>query len=658
MTDMELQSVNALRMLAADAVQAADSGHSGMPLGAAPMAYELFARHLNFDPNEPDFFDRDRFVLSAGHGSALLYALLHLFGYGLSADELRAFRRPGSRTPGHPEYGRTPGVETSTGPLGQGIANAVGMAIAEAHLAARFNRPNAPLIDHFTYVLAGDGCMMEGIENEAASLAGALKLNKLIVLYDSNDITIEGGTAPVFCEDVCARHRALGWHAETVADGNDIDAIGAAIARAKKCGKPALIEVKTRIGYGSPLEGSAEAHGAPLGAENIGLTRKKLGWTAAPFTVPDGVRARTAELLNEKARFIAERRRTAAAYRAEYPALYREFESFLSGAGVRALTENPPSGLFDTPDKADATRNISGLILGRIADALPNLIGGSADLAPSNKSYLKGKGDFSAADRTGRNLHFGVREHAMAAVCNGISLHGGLLPYCATFFVFSDYMKGAMRLSALMNIPVLYILTHDSIGVGEDGPTHQPIEQLTALRAVPGFKVWRPCDGHETAAAYLSALSGTEPAALVLSRQTLPVAGGTVADAAKGGYILSEAGKAVPDALLLASGGEVGVALSAQALLRTAGVEARVVSMPCMEVFERQSPEYKEAVLPRGVRKRAAVEAGSPDGWYKYVGLDGAVVGMSTFGESAPSGFLFEKYGFTAKNIAETVIKL
>lgn len=649
MNNIALKSINAIRMLSVDAIQKANSGHPGLPLGAAPMAYELWANHMTHNPKNPKFFNRDRFVLSAGHGSMLLYSLLHLFGYGLDIEDIKNFRQLNSKTPGHPEYGHTQGVETTTGPLGQGIANAVGMAIAESMLAARFNKEGFNIVDHYTYVIAGDGCMMEGIESEAASLAGTLKLGKLIVLYDSNNISIEGNTDIAFTEDVAARHKAQGWDVQFVKDGTDLAEIDKAIQAAKAVtDKPSLIVVKTQIGYGSPLAGTADCHGAPLGEENVKKTREALGWDYPPFEVPQEVYEHFRQLAKRGEEAEAQWNKLVEQYKEKYPQDYEEF--------VKTIENKIPNleniqSLWEFADKPDATRNSSGVVLNKLADILPNLVGGSADLAPSTKTYLKNKGSYSAANRSGRNLHYGVREHAMAAISNGIYLHGGFNVFCSTFFVFSDYMKNAMRLSALMNIPVIYVLTHDSIGVGEDGPTHQPIEQLISLRAVPNLKVFRPADAQETAAAYVSALSGTSPTAIILSRQNLPQVCKDGRKALKGGYVLSDC-DGQPDVILIASGSEIEVVLKAQALLKEEGVKARVVSMPCMEVFDAQSQEYKESVLPSSVRARVAVEAGSSYSWHKYTGLDGKVVGIDCFGASAPANKLFELYGFTPQNVA------
>ncbi len=649
MTAIDQLCVNAIRILSAEGVQAANSGHPGLPMGAAPMAYTLWAKHLRHNPADPQWVDRDRFVLSAGHGSMLMYSLLHLFGYGLTTEDLKQFRQLGSRTPGHPEHGHTVGVETTTGPLGQGIANAVGFAMAEARLAAEFNREGFPVVDHYTYALCGDGCMMEGISSEASSLAGTLGLGKLIVLYDDNDISIEGNTDTAFAEDVPARYRAYGWQVIIVEDGNDIDAISAALEEAKADTQhPSLVVVRTQIGYGCPAkQGKASAHGEPLGADNLLATKKNLGWPSSPaFYVPEEVTAAMETLRKSLAARQTQWEALFASYCEAYPEMAIRWKAFFEGK-LPDLWNDPDFFSFSKPD---ATRNSSGTVLNRLAALLPNMFGGSADLAPSNKSDMKGVPYFSREDRKGSNIHFGVREHAMAAICNGIALHGGLRPYCATFFVFSDYMKHAMRLSALMGLTLPYILTHDSIGVGEDGPTHQPIEQLAGLRSIPGMTVYRPADGVETAAAWLYAMEHHGPTALVLTRQNLPLYGETAKKARYGAYILSNSQKETPDLLLLASGSEVELAMKTQSALWEQGVDARVVSMPSWEVFEAQSDEYKESVLPRAVRARLAIEAASPFGWHKYVGLDGDVLCMEGFGASGPADKLFEKFGFTVEN--------
>ena len=651
----EQMVVNAIRILSAEAVQKANSGHPGMPMGAAPAAYAVWGKQMHHNPADPKWFNRDRFVLSSGHGSMLMYSLLHLFGYGLTIEDLKQFRQFGSKTPGHPEYGHTVGVETTTGPLGQGIANAVGMAMAEKHLAAKFNREGYPVVDHYTYCILGDGCMMEGISHEACSLAGTLKLNKLIALYDDNEISIEGSTDIAFREDVPARFRAYGWNVIDVKNGNCFEKVDAAIRLAKDSDKPSLIVCHTAIGYGSPKAGQASVHGEPLGEENLEATKKNLGWPETePFAVPACVYEQTGEAARRGAEAQKEWNELFAKYDKKYPELKKEWDVWFSDELPVDLLNDKDFWAFEGKS---ATRNSSGVVLNRLAERVPNLFGGSADLAPSNKSNMKGKGDFSAETPEGNNIHFGVREHAMAAICNGIRLHGGLRPYCATFFVFSDYMKNAMRMSAIMGLNVPYILTHDSIGVGEDGPTHQPIEQLAGLRAMPGLTVFRPADSKEVAAGWVAAMTGDAPVALVLTRQDLPLYEKSGADALKGGYVLSDC-EGTPDVLLMASGSEVEQCMRAQELLKAEGVKARVISMPSFELFEAQSDEYKESVMPANVRARVAVEAAATFGWHKYVGLDGAVIGLDRFGASAPYKLLFQEFGFTAENVAATAKKV
>ncbi len=650
------KTINTIRVLAADTVQKANSGHPGAPMGMAPMAYAVWAQAMKHNPKNPLWKDRDRFVLSSGHASALLYTLLHLFGYGLPMEELQSFRQWGSKTPGHPEYGHTVGVETTTGPLGQGIANAVGFAMAETMLAAKFNKPGFEVVDHYTYCFCGDGCMMEGISGEASSLAGTLKLSKLILLYDDNEISIEGDTDIAMREDVGKRYEAYGWHVQHVADGNDVDQIAAAIQAAKADERPSLIVVPTTIGYGCPQKaGKASAHGEPLGADNVKAAKEFLGMPAESFYVLPEVYAYLSGVAQKGAEAETAWNKLFEDYKAAYPGLAAEWDAWFA----KALPENALAGedLWQFPEKM-ATRNTSGEMINRLASRLPNLVGGSADLAPSTKTLIKNGGDYSAENRAGRNLHFGVREHAMAAVSNGLALHGGLHVYCATFFVFSDYMKNAMRLSAIMKAPVIYVLTHDSIGVGEDGPTHQPIEQLAGLRAIPGLHVFRPADGPETAAGWIGALRSGMPTCLVLTRQDLPKQPGSGEKAFKGGYILSDSEKPLPDVILLASGSEVAPMMGAQKLLKEEGIDARVVSMPCMELYDSQTAAYKESVLPNAVRARVAMEAGSSMPWYRYVGLDGAALCIDHFGASAPAGKLFEEYGFTAANAAATAKKL
>lgn len=655
MNDIQQLTVNSIRVLSAEAIDKANSGHPGLPLGCAAIGYTLFANNLVHNPKDPKFVNHDRFVLSAGHGSMLLYSLLHLFGYGLTMDDLKSFRQVGSLTPGHPEHGHTVGVETSTGPLGQGIANAVGFAVAESMLAARFNKDDIKLVDHYTYALCGDGCMMEGIESEAASLAGTWKLGKLIVLYDSNHITIEGNTDIAFTEDVGKRHEAQGWQVLKVADGEDIDAINKAIKKAKKeTEKPSLIIITTKIGHGSAKEGSADSHGAPLGSAVTEEMKKNLGYNYPPFTVPQEVYDHTAAIAAKLARVERKWKRLAREYKAKYPDDYAAFVAAMDGK-LPDLADM--DSLWEKPTKPDATRNSSGAVLNKIASLVPGLVGGAADLAPSTKTYLKGLGDYGAANRGGRNMHFGIREHAMSAITNGMQLHGGLTAFCSTFFVFSDYMKNGMRMSAIMDLPVIYTLTHDSIGVGEDGPTHQPIEQLAALRTMPNMRVFRPADYAETVAAYVTALKSKCPTSIVCSRQNLVQLENSGRDALRGGYIADDCdGK--PDLILIATGSEVGLAIEAKKILAAEGKKVRVVSMPCCEIFDAQSAAYRDKVLPKSVRARVAVEAGCTQTWFRYVGLDGAVVGIDTFGESGPADKLMVKYGFTPEHVAEVARNL
>ncbi len=654
MQDVKQLTINAVRVLSATAVQKAKSGHPGMPLGAAPIGYSVYT-NMVYNPKDSKFDNRDRFVLSAGHASMLVYSLNYLFGHGLKKEELSTFRQIGSRTAGHPEHNVCPGVETSTGPLGQGIANAVGMALAESYLANKFNREGFDIVDHYTYCLCGDGCMQEGIENEAASLAGTLKLGKLIVIYDDNDISIEGSTDPVFSEDVGKRHEAMGWQVIKVKDANDLMALNRAIKKAKaETQKPSLIIVKSTIGFGSPLANNEACHGAPLGEENVTALRNTLGWEYPDFEVPEDVFKHCKKFGTKGKKAQKAWKELFKAYAEKYPELANEYTSWMKNE-YSDLVNNQNLWAFD---KDDATRGYSGTVLNKLADLIPNLIGGSADLAPTNKSIMKSRGDFTAENRSGSNLHFGVREHAMSAITNGIALHGGLTTYCATFAVFSDYMKHAMRMSAIMELPVTYILTHDSIGIGEDGPTHQPIEHLATYRAMPDMKVYRPADGIETTAAWISAVTGKQPTCLFLSRQTLPRLEGTSKDALKGGYIVCDSDKKVPDVILMATGSELELAIKAKHELKTYDVDARVVSMPCMEEFEKQSEKYKESVLPANVRARVAIEAGSKDCWYKYVGLDGKVIGMDSFGTSAPAKVLFPYYGFTVENIVQHAMKV
>jgi len=660
---LEESCINTIRMLAADAVQKAKSGHPGMPMGAAAMAFVLWTRFLKHNPGNPAWPDRDRFVLSAGHGSMLLYALLHLTGYDLALEDLQQFRQWESRTPGHPEHGHTAGVETTTGPLGQGFATAVGMAIAERWLAAQFNRPGHTLVDHYTYAIVSDGDLMEGVTSEAASLAGHLGLGKLVYLYDDNKISIDGSTELAFTEDVGRRFEAYHWHVQRLADGNDLDAVDGAIRAAQaETARPSLIMCRTHIGFGSPhKQDTNKAHGEPLGEEELKLTKQKLGWPESPtFLVPDEVRKEFRKVVERgKAREAGWQQRFEA-YAAAFPADAARWEQFLSGqlpAGWdAALPKYAPS------DPAVATRAVSGKVIQAVYSKLGNLVGGSADLAPSNNTYVPDGGEFQAGSPGGRNFRFGVREHAMGAIANGMALHGGLRPYVATFLVFSDYMRPAIRLAALMGAPVIYIFTHDSIGLGEDGPTHQPIEHVMALRAIPGLRVIRPADATETVEAWRAALTHRGPTCLILTRQNLPIldrtgeqTGGGVE---RGAYVLAEPTRGKPQVILIATGSEVEVAIGAQKMLQEGGVGARVVSMPSWELFEAQPQEYRDAVLPPAVTTRLAVEAGSPLGWFKYVGLQGDVVGMMRFGASAPAKILFERFGFTPANVAARAMKL
>ena len=656
--NIEEMSVNAIRVLSADAIQKANSGHPGLPLGTAPVAYELFAKHMNYNPHNPDWVNRDRFVLSGGHGSMLLYSLFHLFGIGnLSLEEVKNFRQFGSLTPGHPEYGHTVGVEATTGPLGQGMAMAVGMAMAEAHLSSVFNKEGFPVVDHYTYVLGGDGCMMEGISSECFSLAGTLGLSKLIVFYDSNNISIEGSTDIAFTEDVVTRFKAFGFQTIEVEDGNDLEAIGKAIEEAKADKtRPSLIKVNTLIGYGCPAkQGKASAHGEPLGVDNVAALKENINWPCkGDFEVPKEVYDHYKELADNMAKAEDKWNELFAAYVEKYPEMKELWDNYFDGYDMSDLFNSDE--YWAKGDKPEATRSTSGTILNMIKKAMPNLIGGSADLAPSNKTNMKDAGDFSKDNYAGTNLHFGVREQAMAAIGNGLALHGGLKAFVATFFVFSDYVKPMARLSALMKLPLTYVFTHDSIGVGEDGPTHEPIEQLAAFRSLPDFTVFRPCDRTETAAAWMYAVENEcGPTGLVLTRQNLPQMEGSSKDALKGGYVIAESEKAVPDAIIIASGSEVSLAVNAKEELKKSGIDVRVVSMPSMELFDKQSAEYKESVLPNAVRKRVAVEALSDFGWYKYVGLDGRVIAMEGFGSSGPAATLFEHFGFTVDNVVKTV---
>ncbi len=656
MSNIDTMSVNAIRVLSADGIQKANSGHPGLPLGSAAMAYELWAKHMRHNPANPKWPNRDRFILSGGHGSMLLYSLLHLFGYGLTIEDLKNFRQENSLTPGHPEYGHTVGVEATTGPLGAGMAMAVGMAMGEAHLAAKFNKDGYPVVDHYTFVLGGDGCMMEGISSESMSLAGTLGLGKLIVLYDSNKISIEGDTDIAFTEDVKKRFEAFGFQTLVVEDGNNLEEIAAAIEAAKAdLTRPSMITVKTKIGFGSPKEGKASAHGEPLGVDNIKALREKLVWShEEDFYVPDEVYANYKELAEAGAREEEAWNNLFADYSKDFPEMKALWDQYHDENAGKDLINKDDFWTF--AEKPEATRNLSGMVINKIKNYLPNVIGGSADLAPSTKTYMNDMGDFSKDNYAGRNLHFGVRELAMAAIGNGLALHGGLRAYVSTFFVFSDYVKPMARLSALMGLPLTFVLTHDSIGVGEDGPTHEPIEQLAMLRAMPNFTVFRPADATECIAAWYYAITSTKtPTALVLTRQNLPQLAGSSKDALKGGYIVSPSKKDVPDAIVMASGSEVELGINAQVELAKEGVDVSVVSMPSIDLFEAQSAEYKESILPKSVRARVAVEAATDFGWGKYVGLDGTTVTMKGFGASAPANVLFKKFGFTTENVVAAV---
>lgn len=645
MDNKDLQVINSIRMLSVDAIQKANSGHPGLPVGAAAEGYTIW-KNMKVDPSDPNFVNRDRFVLSAGHGSMLEYSLLNLFGYDMPIEEIKNFRQLNSLTPGHPEYRHTKGVETTTGPLGQGIANAVGFAFAESILAEKFNRDGFPVVDHYTYCLCGDGCLQEGIANEAASFAGTNKLGKLILFYDRNSITIEGDINCTFSEDVGLRHKALGWQVIEVDDANDVDKMTKAIEEAKaESEKPSIIICTSVIGYGSPLAGKASCHGAPLGDENIKLMRENLGWNYAPFELPEYIDEFRDEQIAKGKKNSEEYNELFAKYEKAYPELAAEFKAWQNN---EACDITKIDGIFDF-QKPDATRNCGNVVLNRLEAALPNLFGGSADLEPANKTKIKSSDFNSVANRCGRNIHFGIREHAMAAICNGMALHGGLKVFCATFLVFSDYMRSAMRMSALMGLPVTYVLTHDSIGVGEDGPTHEPIEHLASLRAMPNINVVRPADGKETVCAWNIALNANRPTCLVLSRQNLPQYENSGVNAMKGGYVLVDT-EATPDMIIIATGSEVELAVKTAATLKEEGINARVVSMPCVEIFEEQSAEYKESVLPSSVTKRMAIEAGVSMPWYKYVGTNGKILSIDHFGASAPAAKLFETFGFTVEN--------
>jgi len=659
--DIEKLCINTIRTLAMDAVQRADSGHPGAPMGLAPAAYVLWTNIMRHNPKNPCWHDRDRFILSGGHASMLLYSLLYLTGYGLDLEDIKNFRQWESRTPGHPEFGCTTGVETTTGPLGQGFTNAVGMALAERHLASMFNRPGHDIVDHYTYVMCGDGDLMEGITSEAASFAGHLGLSRLICIYDDNGITIEGKTAISFTEDVAMRFRAYNWHVIKVDDGNDTEAIYRAITEARnEKERPSLIAVKTHIAYGSPnKQDSADAHGAPLGEEEVRLTKKALGWPEDKcFFVPQDALDIFRRSLEKGKDSEAQWSKAFAAYQKSFPELAKKWDSAMKGELEKGWDADLPT----LQEEALATRAASGKALNAIAKKIPGLIGGSADLAPSNNTIIKESGDLQKGSYEGRNIRFGVREHAMGGILSGIALHGGLIPFGGTFLVFADYMRPSIRLAALMGQHVIYIFTHDSIAVGEDGPTHQPIEHVACLRAIPGLTVIRPADATETAEAWRQAIKITDgPTALILSRQKLPVIDrkkyGPAEGLGRGGYILSDV-KGAPDIIIIATGSEVHIALDAAVKIAEKGINARVVSMPCVELFERQSREYREKVLATGNIPRLIVEAGITMGWDRYLGEKGFIIGMTRFGASAPGGTLMKKFGFTADNIVQKAMEL
>jgi transketolase len=662
-TSLDQLCINTIRTLAMDAVQQADSGHPGTAMALAPLAYVLWQRHLRYNPADPDWFGRDRFVLSAGHACMLLYAVLYLTGYDLSLEDIKQFRQWGSRTPGHSEHGLTPGVEATTGPLGQGVGNAVGMALAEAHLAALFNRPGHPIVDHCTYFLASDGDLMEGVSHEACSLAGHLQLGKLIGIYDDNRITIDGKTDLTFSDDTARRFESYGWHVERVADGNDLGALDAALAAARRVSeRPSLVIVRTHIAYGSPhKQDTPEAHGAPLGVEEVKLTKQRLGWPSlAPFDVPDASLAHWRRARERGARLEDEWRKRYTAYRAAHPDAAAELERRRSGRLPEAWDAELPAF---APRDAQATRAASGKVLNAIAPRLPELIGGSADLAGSTNVVFKGGGDVAAGSWGARNIHFGVREHAMGAILNGLALHGGVRPVGSTFLIFSDYMRPAIRLAALSRLPAIYVFSHDSIGLGEDGPTHQPIEQLASLRAIPDLTVLRPADATEVVEAWRAAIQHPGgPVALVLTRQKVSVIDRTryapATGLRRGAYVLADAPGARPALILMGSGSEVELILAAYEQLTAAGVAARAVSLPSLELFATQPQEYRDAVLPPAVHARLAVEAASPGPWYRWVGDRGAVLGLERFGASAPYQRLYQELGLTVERVVRRAREL
>jgi transketolase len=676
---LDQMAIDTIRFLSVDAVQKANSGHPGLPMGAAAMAYVLWTRFLRHNPANPQWSDRDRFVLSAGHGSMLLYSLLHLTGYDLPLDQIKLFRQWGSMTPGHPERGLTPGVETTTGPLGQGFANGVGMAISEAHLAARFNRPGFEIVDHFTYGLVSDGDLMEGVASEAASLAGQLELGKLIYLFDNNHVTLSAGTNIASNEDYAMRFQAYGWHTQSVEDGNDVEAIGQALQAARnETKRPSLILVRTHLGFGSPhKQDTFEAHGSPLGVEEVKLTKQNLGWPVEPpFDIPPEALAHFREALPRGRDAEAEWQDRFSRYAAIHPDPAREFQERMRGELPAGWDADIP--VFPADPKGMMTRVASGKVMNAIAPKLPSLMGGSADLDPSTHTALKGAGDFESPDRAsgdtqgstgggwsyaGCNLHFGIREHGMGAILNGLAVHGGIIPYGSTFLIFSDYMRPPMRLAAIMEQRVIYVFTHDSIALGEDGTTHQPVEQLANLRAVPRMLVIRPCDANETAYAWRIAIETRDrPVALVLTRQEVPTLDrsryASAAELKRGAYILAEAANGRPDIILIATGSEVGLIVEAQHELEKRNIQARLVSMPSWELFDAQAEEYRRSVFPPSIRARLAVEAGATQGWHKYVGDLGSVLGLDHFGASAPASVLMREYGFTVENVCRRALSL
>jgi transketolase len=659
--ELDKLSVNTLRFLALDMVEQAQSGHPGMPLGAAPMAYVLWTRFLRHNPRDPSWPNRDRFILSPGHGCALLYALLHLTGYDLPLEELKRFRQWGSKTPGHPEYGLTPGVEATTGPLGQGFAMGIGMALAEAHLAASLNQPDIRVVDHFTYAIVSDGDLMEGISSEAASFAGTMRLGKLIYLYDDNHISIEGTTDLAFRENVQRRFEAYGWQVVTVSDGEDLSAISAAIRVSQaETSRPSLVMVRTHIGYGSPRQDTAAAHGEPLGFAKTKDTKEKLGWPLEPtFYIPPQALEHFRSAVNRGQELQHEWSETMEAYRRASPDLYEQLQGDFHGQLSSDWGKDLP--VFQRDTKPTATRDASGKVMNALANRVPELIGGSADLSPSTKTMLVGYGDMEFGKDLGRNIHFGIREHAMGGIVNGMALHGGLIPYGATFLVFSDYIRPSLRLAALMGVPSIFIFTHDSIGLGEDGPTHQPVSQLLSLRSIPGLLVIRPADANETVAAWKIALLQRKPTALVFSRQKLPVLDPDrypIAEGVpRGAYVIADSEGGPPEITLVGTGSEVHLALSAQERLASQGVRSRVVSMPCWELFDSQSLEYRESILPATTPK-LAIEAGVSLAWCKYVGETGDVIGLDRFGASAPGAVVMEKLGFNVENVVNRSLAL